>query len=1043
MSLQKQLVHLNMTGGVQTKDDPFIIIPSKLAVAQNVEFDDKSTLKMRGGQVSVSLGSLNALDTLSNARRAFTNNEQLVIEADTGNYRVTDAGVVQSYPIDSSNTNGARVFRRASMQTRREGSILTKNSIPSAGEPLYGNNLDTAVIGNTQFLAWETRDQTTNLSSIRFQIENLETGKVIAGGTLNTLLSKVRVKPRVVVVSNRFVLYFGIFTSGGLQYEIRRIAWNTSGVVTNAEASVVTSSVAGFQIEYSDQYAVLFDVAVSSDGTALGLVYRDVDAASTIRIRALSTVDFSTVSASANVAPSSWPRSLTALVSKNGATYRTHAFFSTASTTIRGISMNQSTGATVAETVLGTGGAGSVARRSAAIQTADAGLISLAWDSLTATQEQSTLRLSTFTDAYGTLSECPAFSPWFIAGRIGSYNSRLYLPMMCSTSDAVYESTYYIIDLTSALRNVGTTSTSQAPFVVARIDYGENPLTLPLWQAHQRVQSLVSLPTGLLFSYPKYETDLVIAGTNNDTAICVSTATLDFTSQLGFSEINKLTVLAGACPLVYDGQSVVEEGFHHAPWIFYSPTATASGTYGPFPAGTVTFCFTLGWQDDRGNWHESAPSNEVSVTFVSAGSLFWWSPTVVLPPTNKRGAVLRIYRTKASSTDTSLYLTRTASGATVSLDPDLENSEQLYTAGGVLPNTPAPACRHVSLFQKRLVLSGCGDGSRVYWSKQSTPGYGVEFSSGDPTHQTQVPASAGRVVATAEMDDRLVVLCESAIGLISGSGPASTGTQGQYSDFSTIVTETGASWNSLRSVTRGPEGVWFKSPFGIRLVSRGGSLARSPDGKQAGAEVDAYLGFTTAVYAVAGPTKQQTRFYLDSGTVLVWDYQWLQWTTFTEFGPIVDAAYAEGRHYHLTSSLLRYTDDGAYTDVSNSGTPLTVFTAVVETPWLSFAGIQGFQRVYRLMILGQELAGGILNFTVNVFKDFNNVAVEAAAIQRDGTGAAQIEHHLANQKCESLKLQISFGMEDPEIDARFRLTDLTLQVGVKSGLFKMPSSKRF
>ena len=132
MSLQKQLVHLNMTGGVQTKDDPFIVIPSKLAVADNVEFDDTSTVKTRGGQAQVSISSLNALESISTARRAFTNAGQLVLEADSGDYRVTDAGVVQLYPVDSSNTNGARVFRRAAMQTRREGSILTKQSLPAA-----------------------------------------------------------------------------------------------------------------------------------------------------------------------------------------------------------------------------------------------------------------------------------------------------------------------------------------------------------------------------------------------------------------------------------------------------------------------------------------------------------------------------------------------------------------------------------------------------------------------------------------------------------------------------------------------------------------------------------------------------------------------------------------------------------------------------------------------------------------------------------------------------------------------------------------------
>jgi len=71
MSLQKQLVHLNMSGGLQKKDDSFLVIPSKLAVADDVEFDDLSTVKTRGGQASVSLASDVALFGVGRAERLF------------------------------------------------------------------------------------------------------------------------------------------------------------------------------------------------------------------------------------------------------------------------------------------------------------------------------------------------------------------------------------------------------------------------------------------------------------------------------------------------------------------------------------------------------------------------------------------------------------------------------------------------------------------------------------------------------------------------------------------------------------------------------------------------------------------------------------------------------------------------------------------------------------------------------------------------------------------------------------------------------------
>jgi hypothetical protein len=429
------------------------------------------------------------------------------------------------------------------------------------------------------------------------------------------------------------------------------------------------------------------------------------------------------------------------------------------------------------------------------------------------------------------------------------------------------------------------------------------------------------------------------------------------------------------------------------------------------------------------------------------------NPTFIRPPSVKNDRQLIMYRTKLLGTDTSLYLAHAgdlSTGTVVEVtDADLPSGEQLYTAGNVLPNTPAPACRHVSVFQKRLVLAGCGDGSRIYWSKQTTPGYGVEFNSGDPTHQTQVPADKGRAVATKEMDDRLVILCENGVGIIGGQGPDPTGTSGQYSDFSSIITETGCSWDSPKSVIRGPEGVWFRSPFGLRLVSRSGSLARGQDNKQVGSEVDALVSGN--VVAIAGDAKQQLRFYQSSGTVLVWDYQWLQWTRFTGFAN-VDACYADDRYYHLsnystTTPLLRYTNNTTPADVNDSGVATQAFSPYIETPWLSFAGIQGFQRVYRLMILGKNADGSVnpMTFGLSLQYDFNDTytSFPTVNVTPSTNGLVRLQHHFVKQKCESMKIAIYFFPVTPGNAGRFRLTDLTLQVGVKGGYFKLPSSQRF
>ena len=149
-----------------------------------------------------------------------------------------------------------------------------------------------------------------------------------------------------------------------------------------------------------------------------------------------------------------------------------------------------------------------------------------------------------------------------------------------------------------------------------------------------------------------------------------------------------------------------------------------------------------------------------------------------------------------------------------------------------------------------------------------------------------------------------------------------------------------------------------------------------------------------------------------------------------------------------TTPLLRYIDETSFSDVSDSGTASTEFTGYIETPWLSFAGIQGFQRVYRLKVLGKnpttaaQLITGYLGYDFNPTSPPSTETFTGSVTPGTG-GTVQIEHHLAKQKCESLKIGLAFGPASATDNGRLRITDLTLQVGVKAGMFKTPSSTRY
>ena len=1031
MSLNKQLVHLNMTGGLQKKDDQFLVIPSKLAVADNVEFDDASTVVVRGGQVGLTLPA-----GFSTAIRSF-------VRAGTANLEFEDGSTVRANGLsgasDYANWRGSALsyepstFPRVGVQTRR-----------IAQYPIDGATFDVAYGTTNYCLAWSEYD--VNLGyvvqvSIRSVSTDIEVQRNVISGAAS---SEYVLMPRVIYDSNN--ARFSIFT----YHE------DSAFVTASTKGSYVAEtggSLTGPTIIISMGYAAgalspLMDAAIHQ-GQGYCITARDADFTGIVRMRLISLAH-TPATASTSAAPATALSSLTAHVTHSGGVATGHAIYG-AGANLRGYRLPSNTGVMSAETTIRTL-TGVVGR----VVVTDVGsAIHIILDQLTATSDTyATTYLINATTAHAFTSQTAISTNCFVDGRSFSMRSRNFVPMVF-TSNA-NQSTHFLLDITEAAENLGVATTAKPSFV-SRLDYGEVAASGYGTALGARIRgSHASMVT-----YAKYETDLRLAGTTNVTRIVLAAAKFAPTEQLGEAEINGLALLAGAMPLVCDGAQIVEEGFHWGPevqgGVALTPVTTNTGVYTfPNTTGTYSIVFTEGWMDAQGNWHESAIGNEHTLTITAGSGLLDINPTFIRPPSLKSDRMLTMYRTLRSSTDTSLYLAHAgdlSSGTVIEvLDAALASGEQIYTAGGVLPNTPAPACRHVSVFQKRLVLAGCGDGSRIHWSKQTTPGYGVEFSSGDPTHQTQVPADKGRAVATKEMDDRLVILCENGVGIIGGQGPAPTGTSGQYSDFSSIITETGCSWDSPKSVIRGPEGVWFRSPFGLRLVSRSGSLARGQDGKQVGAEVDPLVSGT--VVAVAGDAKQQLRFYQSSGTVLVWDYQWQQWTRFTGFAN-VDACYADDRYYHLsnystTSPLLRYTSNSVVLDVNDAGTALQIYTSVAETPWLSFAGIQGFQRVYRLMLLwGQPRVGGEdWSVTLRTYLNFEPTAAETATVTvpppSSSSRGSQLQHHFQHQKCEAMKIRIEIAPASAgAADGSFRLTDLTLQVGLKGGYFKVPSSQRF
>jgi hypothetical protein len=573
MSLQKVPVHLNLTGGLQKKDDEYLVIPSKLAVANDVQFDDASTVVRRGGQAQLGLGAFNALQLKTSLHAPGRGGAGAEHAAHEGRCWWPRAG---SEPSDGRRLHAAASWPASQRRDCTRGwcvSAQLRNR--NRRTPNYDGSFDCASIGNVTCYVFETRNVALGTQTVRVvMIDDANNFRIY--DTLLTDGVKILVKPRVVASSTTFYIFVGSFTSGGTSFAIKSLTLTPAGTATALSGAIFTSAV-GAAVESAAGTEVLFDVDYRALNSMLGLVVREHGGAFTLNFMNINTANGSTVIVSSTVVPTAQPRSLTALCTDSG-NARIHAFYSINTNVAKAANYNVTTATPTAETTVGTGAVGSFVKRIAAYENSNA-LIYMAFDCAAVGGSRipfiPTLRLASFNHGYGGLSECPSLVGWGIAGRINTVNSRLYLPMLLASSFA-YQSTTYVIDLTSALANLGTAGAAgAAPHVVARIDYGESALDITRWQPTLRVPSMPVRSNSLILPYLKFETDLRLVGGYSDTPFAVARAVIDFDSQLAHEEINGLTFLAGACPYIFDGSNYVEEGFHHGPEIAETLVALA------------------------------------------------------------------------------------------------------------------------------------------------------------------------------------------------------------------------------------------------------------------------------------------------------------------------------------------------------------------------------------------------------------------------------------------------------------------------------------
>jgi hypothetical protein len=498
-------------------------------------------------------------------------------------------------------------------------------------------------------------------------------------------------------------------------------------------------------------------------------------------------------------------------------------------------------------------------------------------------------------------------------------------------------------------------------------------------------------------------------------------------------------------------------GFHIYP---ESVTANAAGADGYLSSGTYQYQVCYEWSDNFGQIQRSAPSPAISVSVSLNNHVTLTIPTLRL--TSKQGPrtapSIVIYRTQANGitfnqiTSTIAPLNNdltvdTVQFVDVASDVTISSNALIYTSGDILSNQAPPANSLIALFQNRVIISGLEDPNLLWYSQNKFDGtdfntipceFAAELTLG-------VDPRGGKITALGVLNNNLIIFKQSQIYTVSGDGPNASGLGNVFPDPQQIVSDTGC--NNPNSVVLTPRGLIFQSDKGIYLLDQSLNL------DYIGARVEQYND-SVITSSTLIPDKNQVIFTIANGPALIYDYYFNQWGTWTNHFP-QDAIIFQNLYCWVNATgiisqqnLVKFTD---------GGTPVYLSWT---TPNLSFAGLNGYQQVFRVFLLGTYKGQHTLN--VQVAYDFDDVYTQSVAVNAskgvtvwggDTTwglsspwGAAYVPYEFRidfkTQKCTSIRLKISDN-QSSGYNEGYSISALTFDVGVLPDGNRLPSTQTY
>lgn len=503
---------------------------------------------------------------------------------------------------------------------------------------------------------------------------------------------------------------------------------------------------------------------------------------------------------------------------------------------------------------------------------------------------------------------------------------------------------------------------------------------------------------------------------------------LRLTTDSGFKgkavEIGTGTFVASNGIYYNDGGFIKPFGFIAYPSGVDSTTNVAAGNVAD---GTYSYVVVYEYYDSKGNLLESAPSVPYTVTYAAGSARVYNITLEAMTLFEKTVIDVALYRTVASGTIYyrvgSQQVLSPSAGVIISdnlSDATLQTKKLLYTTGGAAENIDPPNCNFIGVGKNRLWTFETGVSDILWFSKEFREGFLPAFSD---LLTINMGKTYGPLVGVAQIDDKMIVFKEFGIYVIFGDGP-SDNLVGQWSTPTAVVQGMGCI--EARSILETTQGVIYQSQEGLYLIDK--SLQNQFVGRPL------YKNEGTIRAAVYDAAKNCCYFLT---TTKLWVFymtnpSWYEWTVTNP----VDLVMSNGVLYLATTTKLLKQTAGVYQDDSTS------YEQTVKLGQFQFAGIQGYQRLYRLLVTGRKTSDAdATNITAKVYINGNTSVTDTKTIAHSTAISGnrfEIEIRPSIQKCETMELELT----QTAATSGMRLSAVTAEVGGLTGGGKRGSDRR-